>query len=47
MVRKTVKHHIVYLYNMEYPEWVVKWKTKGMHIVREGDFYYLYRVHSE
>lgn len=32
---------------MEYPEWVVKWKTKGMHVVRKGDFYYLYRVHSE
>jgi len=30
-----------------YPEWVIKWKTKGTHIIRQGDRYYLNRVHSE
>ena len=32
---------------MVYPEWVIKWKTKGTHIIRQGDRYYLNRVHSE
>ncbi len=32
---------------MVYPEWVTKWKTKGTHITRQGDRYYLNRVHSE
>ena len=32
---------------MVYPDWVTKWKTKGTHVMRKGDLYYLYRVHSE
>jgi transposase len=32
---------------MVYPEWVTKWKTKGTHVTRQGDRYYLNRVHSE
>ena len=31
---------------MVYPEWVTRWKTKGTHITRQGDRYYLNRVHS-
>ncbi len=32
---------------MIYPDWVLKWKTKGTHIVKNGEFYYLYKVHSK
>jgi transposase len=32
---------------MVYPEWVMKFKGKGMHVQKKGDVYYLYRVHSK
>ena len=31
----------------EYPDWVMKYKTKGTYINRVGDKYYLYAAHSE
>lgn len=31
----------------EYPEWVLKHKTKGAYINKVGDKYYLYAAHSE
>lgn len=31
----------------EYPEWVMKHKTKGTYINKVGDKYYLYAAHSE
>jgi len=32
---------------MVYPELVMKFKGKGMHVQKKGDVYYLYRVHSK
>ena len=32
---------------MVYPKWVTKWRTRGTHVTRQGDRYYLNRVHSE
>jgi len=32
---------------MVYPEWVMKFKGKGMHVQKKGDVYYLYKVHSK
>ncbi|MBR5376556.1 MAG: hypothetical protein IK139_04685 [Lachnospiraceae bacterium] len=31
----------------EYPDWVMKYKTKGTYINKVGDKYYLYAAHSE
>ena len=31
----------------DYPDWVMKYKTKGTYINRAGDRYYLYAAHSE
>ena len=31
----------------DYPDWVMKYKTKGTYINRVGDKYYLYAAHSE
>lgn len=31
----------------EYPEWVMKYKTKGTYINKVGEKYYLYKAHSE
>lgn len=30
-----------------YPDWVMKYKTKGVYVNKRGDTYYLYRAHSE
>lgn len=30
-----------------YPDWVLKFKTKGIYVTKKADAYYLYRAHSE
>jgi hypothetical protein len=31
---------------MTHPDWVLKQRTKGAHVIRRGDHYYLYMVTS-
>ncbi len=47
MITKRLKYNIVHLYNIVYPEWVMKYKVKGTHVQKKGDVYYLYKVHSK
>lgn len=30
-----------------YPDWVLKYKTKGVYVLKKKDAYYLYRAHSQ
>lgn len=33
--------------NSSYPDWVLKYKSKGVYITKKKDAYYLYRAHSQ
>jgi len=33
--------------NANYPDWVLKYKSKGVYVSKKGDTYYLYRAHSQ
>lgn len=33
--------------NGSYPDWVLKYKTKGVYVLKKKDSYYLYRAHSQ
>lgn len=33
--------------NANYPDWVTKYKSKGVYVLKKRDAYYLYRAHSE